>query len=82
MQPIEPRPCPLEDLGDPVVFAKDQPEYQPLPALVRPDGVVTTEWELTDQDLEKLIDNWPNSRLRLQVHTFGQPLQPLRIEVV
>jgi hypothetical protein len=55
------------------VFAKDQPEYQPLPAHVSVHGVVTSCWELSDAELKELIET---KRIWLQQLTFGQPLQP------
>ena len=33
-----------------VVFARDQPAYFPLPALLYPDGLVLTEWRLTEAE--------------------------------
>ena len=38
-----------------VVFAKDQPEYIPLPALVFEDGKIMTEWSLTETERLRLI---------------------------
>lgn len=68
--------------GDPepryVVLAKDQPEYNPLPALIFADGVVMTEWELTEEERLRLVRG---ERLRLWIWTFGQPLQPVALEV-
>jgi hypothetical protein len=62
-----------------VVFAKDQPEYSPLPAAVSPDGVVMTEWELSAEDLAALLNG---GRLRLWVWTFRHALQPVMLETV
>lgn len=62
-----------------VVFAKNQPEYTPLPAGVSPDGTVMTEWELSAEDLAVLLNG---GRVRLWIHTFGQRLQPVSIEAV
>lgn len=77
MAPVEPVECPEGSRR--VVYAKDQPEYIPLPAIVSPDGVVLTEWELSAEELHTLF---VGGRLRLHVLTFGQPLQPVRLEVV
>ena len=62
-----------------VTFAKNQPQYDPLPAAVDADGVVMTEWEFTAEELAAAL---AGGRLRLWVWTFNQPLQPLKIEVV
>jgi len=61
-----------------VVFAKDQPEYEPLPAAVDPQGVVMTEWELSAEDLAGVVNG---GRIRLWIWTFGAPLQPVMLEV-
>lgn len=61
-----------------VVFAKDQAEYVPLPALVFPDGKVLTEWALTE-DERAAIGRGEN--LRLWIWTFGRPLQPVALDV-
>lgn len=62
-----------------VVFAENQPQYRPLPALVTPAGVVTTLWELSAEDLALLFCG---GRIRLCVHTFGKPLQPVSLDCV
>jgi hypothetical protein len=61
-----------------VVYAKDQPEYLPLPALVTPDGRVTSRWKLEPNDL-LLIQNGVD--VYLTIHTFGGPLQPLQLQI-
>lgn len=37
-----------------VVFAKDQPEYLPLPALVYPDGKILIEWSFTEEERARI----------------------------
>jgi hypothetical protein len=76
MTPVEPR---LYDGQRRIVFAKDQPEYIPLPASVDADGVVMTEWEPTAEELQRLLCG---GRIRLFTHTFGQPLQPMSVEAI
>jgi hypothetical protein len=77
MTPVHPTSCP--DGATRLIFAKDQPEYTPLPATRTTDGVVCTEWVLTDAERDHLLTG---GRLRILLHTFNQPLQPLRVEVV
>ena len=77
MTPVEPKT--LHDDAVIVVFAKDQPEYTPLPAAVDPAGVVLTEWEFSAEDLATLING---GRLRLWLYTFNHPLQPISVEVI
>lgn len=61
-----------------VVFAKDQPEYAPLPAVVYPDGTVLTEWRLTDEERTRIARG---ENLRLWIWTGHRPLQPVQLEV-
>ena len=67
---------PIEFEGQNTVFAKDQPEYQPLPALAVGDskGTIITCWQLDEDDVEAILAN--DSRLWLSQLTFGQALQP------
>jgi hypothetical protein len=76
MTPVEPT---LHDKARLVVFAKDQLQYIPLPASVDDDGVVMTEWEPTEVELDRLLSG---GRIRLWVHTFGHPLQPVNVEAI
>lgn len=57
-----------------VVFAKNQPEYLPLPAFVASEhGAVMTRWQLTWRErLRVLIQGY----IYLQQLTFGEALQP------
>jgi hypothetical protein len=60
-----------------VVFAKDQPEYIPLPANV--DGrMVETKWGLTWRERLSVLCR---GSVYLTVMSFGHPLQPLRMSV-
>ena len=62
-----------------VVFAKDQPEYLPLPAHMLPGdpyGRVTCCWKLTWRErLSVLL----NGVIWQQVMTFRKPLQPQKL---
>lgn len=58
------------------VFAKDQPEYLPLPAHVTDDGRMTCCWKLSWADRLKVL---LTGKLWHQVLTFKQPLQPQRL---
>lgn len=55
------------------VFAEDQPEYLPLPAVRLGDGTVITRWKLTWR--ERLAVLFGGS-IWLQQLTFNQALQP------
>jgi hypothetical protein len=61
-----------------VIFAKDQPEYLPLPAVKCDDGTVLSRWKLT------WVERWQifiHGNLWLCQLTFNQPLQPQRPSV-
>lgn len=77
MKPIEPR----EDGRFRTTYAKDQKQYLPLPATVgdSPEFEITTEWELDDEERATLVRG---GRIRLQIWTFGAPLQPLKMSAV
>lgn len=78
MKPVEPHQQPG---GRRVVFAADQPQYDPLPAVIDSEGVIHTRWQLSADERRAVLDG---SCLELMVWTFGQALQPvyLRIEGV
>lgn len=64
-----------------MVFAKDQPEYLPLPAYIHPmdpHGTVVSCWQMTWRERLRVL--W-SGRLYLSVLTFNQPLQPQRPSV-
>lgn len=74
MEPVEPTTL----VGDPIVFAKDQPEYRPLPARKTSEGKVITEWQLTDEERWRIAHG---ENIRLTMLTFNLPLQPVLLEV-
>lgn len=51
MNVVEPTP---QDGATVVIFAKDQPEYTPLPALVFPSGHILVEWALTEEERTRI----------------------------
>lgn len=64
-----------------VVFAKDQEQYVPLPAAIiqRTEGqAVLTRWRLSEEERAAIASG---ADLFLELLTFGQPLQPIRIYV-
>ena len=59
-----------------VVYAKDQPEYIPLPAVRNDTGTVVTCWKLSWRErLEALICG----RVYLTMLTFNKPLHPVTL---
>ena len=68
------RPIPFPEANS--TYAKDQPEYLPLPAFREPDGTVTSCWGLSWRErLQVLL----TGRVWVTVLTFNQPLQPLAL---
>lgn len=74
MKPIDPGISELELR----VYAKDQPEYHPLPARVDSEGTVVTLWQLTWRERLNLFFR---GTLYLTVLTFNHPLQPIRMSI-
>lgn len=65
---------PIEFPGFNVTYAKDQPEYLPLPAMKMPDGEVYTCWQLSDDEIAEVMIS---GKIYLKQSTFNQPLQPI-----
>ena len=63
----------------PVVYAKDQPEYLPLPAIRNDTGIVITRWKLSWR--ERLRAVWSGD-LYLTILTFNRPLQPIKLDTL
>jgi hypothetical protein len=81
---------PLGDDVTAVVFAKNQPQYTPLPALVYPDGKILIEWSFTEQEREQIargenLRHWifkpPLTTCPHCAQSFPTLLQPLALEV-
>ena len=69
---------PVEFAEQNCVYAKDQPEYLPLPVHKTPDGEVTSCWALTWRERLRVL---LTGRIWWTVLTFNLPLQPLRPDV-
>lgn len=74
---------PIEFAEQNCVYAKDQPEYLPLPAFKTafgPDnlGEVWSCWRPTMRERIKLLFT---RKIWLSCATFGRPLQPVRLMV-
>ena len=70
---------PIKTKDTNVEFAKDQKEYNTLPAYIDKNGAVVTVWQMTDEELEEVI---ASKKIYLVQQTFNQPLQPLQMWVV
>jgi len=69
---------PVEFKEQNVVFAKDQPEYLPLPAYKSQEGQVISCWQLDEADKQLIAQT---GVIYISVHTFNNPLQPIRPSV-
>jgi len=80
MQPILPNRDQFELPSNTVAltYAKDQPEYLPLPCLRTEDGRVITQWEPTAEELDWLCKGQP---ITIVIHTFNDNLQPVQVGV-
>lgn len=72
---------PIEFEEQNFVFAKDQPQYQPLPVHVdrtKAECPVTSCWELSDDEKAEIIRT---GKIYLNMWTFGNPLTPVMLSV-
>ena len=63
-----------------IVFAKDQPEYLPLPAFKNdsPQGEVISCWQLTWKERIKILFT---GKIWLSLLSFNKPLTPSRLSI-
>jgi hypothetical protein len=61
-----------------VVYAKDQPEYLPLPVLRSGDGKVLSRWTPTEAERKAIAEG---ADVLLICWTFNRPLQPLWVGI-
>jgi hypothetical protein len=59
------------------LFGKNQEQYDNLPAYIDPEGCVTSRWRLTWRERLSIFFT---GNLWLSVLTFGDPLQPVRLD--
>lgn len=78
---------PIDFKGRNVIFAEDQPQYLPLPALALPDpeGEVITCWSFSDEEWEVISKNRYIFLSQLRFSHYNEkgdlvhnPLQPIR----
>jgi hypothetical protein len=77
MTPVVPQG--LHEGGRLTIYAEHQPEYTPIPVSKDANGLLMSEWEPTPEERALLATG---GRVRLWIHTYNQPLQPLQMEVV
>lgn len=82
MTPVSEEKLTPAEGGELIVYAKDQPQYIPLPVYRFKDGMLYSEWELNVDDIMEAALQGKKLRVRLWQWTFNQPLQPVRLELV
>lgn len=67
---------PVKFPGSNIVYGLDQPQYQPMPAMVidDPEGTMITCWQLTPEELKKISIS---GKIYIQVWTFKDDPQPI-----
>lgn len=70
---------PVDFPGSNRVFAKDQPEYMPLPAFVDENGVAVTCWRPTWRERLRILFT---GQIWVGQLTFNNPLQPQFVAAV
>lgn len=76
MTPQKIETCPAD--ARPATFAKDQPQYRQLPAVVFSDGLVVTRWRLSLRERLRVLFG---SGIFVSKLTFNQPLQPMKVGI-
>ena len=69
---------PIETKITNTIYAKNQPEYLPLPVYREKNGTVTSCWKLSFIERIKILFT---GKLRVKVLTFNKPLQPIKLIV-
>jgi hypothetical protein len=70
---------PISFKGQNCIYAKDQPEYLPLPAFKEPDGKIISCWKMSFKERIRVLFSgviWHSCL------TFNKPLQPLKLDVL
>ena len=69
---------PIEFKEQNCIYAKNQPEYLPLPVYKTGDGTVKSCWKLSFHERLKVL---LTGKIWLMVMTFNHPLQPSLLSV-
>lgn len=79
---LKPRNAPVVDglQTQEIVYAENQPQYIPLRTLCAdgPMGAVLSRWTLTDEQRQAVA---AGADIFLELSTFHQPLQPIRMSI-
>lgn len=56
------------------IFGEGQPQYEPLPVHITPEGQVISCWQLSEEDKARIAET---GQIWLSHITFNRPLQPV-----
>ena len=70
---------PIEFNEQNTIYAKDQPQYTPLPALKNAEGDVIMCFELSDEEIKEIVET---KKIWLGMKTFNNPLQPIFLSTI
>lgn len=76
MKPVSPV-IPNKDFPE-GIGGKDQPEYQPLPFVRLPDGIILTRWELSDEEKAIVVET---GNVYLYQWNGNKPITPILLKV-
>ena len=77
MQPISPVIPGIPPVYE-VIYAKDQPQFSPLPAYKWKDGHVVSRWKMSFKErLHCLFFGY----IYLNIFTYNEPLQPIKLSI-
>jgi hypothetical protein len=60
------------------VYARNQPQYNNLPSVATPSGIVITRWSPTEDERRQIL---LGEDIYLATHTFNKPIQPISMSV-
>ena len=61
-----------------IMVAENQPEYMNLPVVSLGGGLIMSRWKLDERERELIAET---GEIFVLMHTFGQPVTPLQIQV-
>lgn len=60
------------------IFGEGQPQYEPLPVLLSPNGQAVSCWQLSEEEKARIAET---GQIWLSQLTFNRPLQPVFMTV-
>lgn len=78
MKAIDPRvnPALVPEGSKPLVIAKNQKEFLPIPSIITPSKVVITRWELSQEERRRILEGED-----IYLSIWGTPIRPVCLSV-